>query len=63
MDWNGIIAIVAVITSVGGTIFGLVNHKRIRSKCCNNEFSASIDVEQTTPPIERPASNITIPVT
>lgn len=61
MDWNGIIAIVAVITSVGGAIFGLVNHKRIRSNCCGKTMVMSVDVENTTPTIApEPQANVVI---
>ncbi len=50
MDDSGIMAIVAVIVSVGGTIMAIFNHKRIRSKCCSEkEIVVSVDVETTTP--------------
>jgi len=50
MDQNGILSIVAIIMSVGGTIFAIFNHKRLRSHCCGKDIVASIDVESTTPP-------------
>lgn len=50
MDQNGILGIVAIIISVGTTIIGIINHKRIRSKCCGRELSASIDIEASSPP-------------
>ncbi len=44
-------SVVAVIISVGGTIIGILNHKRIRSNCCGKDVTASIDIESTTPPV------------
>lgn len=41
--------IIALIVSVGGTIIGIINHKRIRSNCCGKDVTASIDIENTTP--------------
>lgn len=50
MDNNGIMSIVAVILSVGGTMVAIFNHKRIRSRCCSDkEIVVSVDVENTTP--------------
>jgi hypothetical protein len=50
MDETTITSIVAIVVSVGGVIFGIVNHKRVRSNCCGKVLVASIDVETTTPP-------------
>jgi len=50
MDSNGILSIVAIVVSIGGTILAIVNHKRIRSNCCGKVLTASLDVENTTPP-------------
>jgi len=50
MDHNGIIGSVALVLSVGGSIFALINHKLIRSTCCGNKLDLSLDVEATTPP-------------
>ena len=50
MDSNGILSIVAIIISIGGSIIAIINHKRIRSNCCGKEIIASVDVESTTPP-------------
>jgi hypothetical protein len=63
MDTNGILSIVAIVISIGGTILSIINHKRIRSNCCGKEISASLDVENTTPPdlkIEVPKPSITL---
>ena len=40
------LAIVTVVVA----IYRLVNHKRIRSSCCGKSISASVDIEDTTPP-------------
>jgi len=47
------LAIGSIVLSVGGTILAYINHKRIRSNCCGKEVSASLDVENTTPPTEK----------
>ena len=49
MDGN-ITGGVAIFVSVATAIIGIINHKRIRSKCCGREMSASVDIENTTPP-------------
>ena len=51
MDQGEILGLVALIISVGGTILGIINHKKIRSKCCGKEISASLDIEPSTPPV------------
>jgi len=50
---NNIISIVGMVISVLGSLFVICNHKRIRAKCGKNTIIASIDVEETTPPIEK----------
>jgi hypothetical protein len=50
MDQNGILSIVAIAVSIGGTILAIFNHRRVRSHCCGKDIVASIDVESTTPP-------------
>jgi hypothetical protein len=49
MEQNDILSIISIVLAVCGTIFGIFNHKRIRSRCNNTEVVASIDVENTTP--------------
>ena len=51
MDTNntGIIAIIGLIISVGGSVMAVVNHRRIRSNCCGLPLVASVDIEDTTP--------------
>ena len=50
-----IVSGVAVIISVATAVVGIINHKRIRSKCCGKEVVASVDIENTTPPRIAPA--------
>jgi hypothetical protein len=52
MDQNSTnaLAYCGFILGVATTILGVVNHKRIRSNCCGKVLSASLDVENTTPP-------------
>ena len=49
---TGIIAIVGLIVSIGGSLLAVVNHRRIRSNCCGLPLVMSVDVETTTPPTE-----------
>jgi hypothetical protein len=43
---------VAFGVAVASAVLGVINHKRIRSSCCRKEVSASLDIENTTPPAE-----------
>lgn len=54
MDTSTLLGMVALIVSIGGTIIGLVNHKRIRSSCCGKKIEASVDIESTTPQGQNP---------
>jgi len=49
-DATGVLAIVSIVVSVGGTVLAMVNHTRIRSVCCGRKLDVSLDVERTTPP-------------
>lgn len=49
---TGIIAIVGLIVSIGGSALAAINHRRIRSNCCGIPLVLSVDVETTTPPSE-----------
>ena len=50
MDSSSIMAISAIVVSVGSSILAIVNHKRIRSVCCGVKIETSLDIEDTTPP-------------
>lgn len=41
--------IVSAVLIIGGAVYTVVNHRRIRSKCCGHVMEASIDIEHTTP--------------
>ena len=58
MDSQYILSVVAIIVSVGGTIIALINHKRLRSKCCGRNMEVSVDIENTTPPKIKPAVEV-----
>ena len=60
----GVAGIVAIVLVVGREILKAINHRRIRlrSPCCDKEAVASVDVEATTPPDERPSLDIKAPV-
>ena len=47
---SDILSVAAIIVSVIGSVVGVINHKRIRSKCCGRNLEASVDIENTTPP-------------
>ena len=47
---SGILGLVAIIISVGGSILAVINHTRVRSTCCGRIAEASLDISQTTPP-------------
>lgn len=50
MDSNNILSIISIVVAVSTAIIGIINHKRIRSKCGKKELVASIDIENTSPP-------------
>ena len=50
MDQGEILGALGVAFSVITAIVTAVNHKRCRSRCCKKEFSASVHIEEGTPP-------------
>lgn len=52
MDAGVITGAVGIAISVLTVIYGAINHKRLRSTCCNKELVMSVDVEATTPPLK-----------
>jgi hypothetical protein len=49
----------ASVIVVIGILYRLLNHKRIRSTCCGRTWTASVDVEDSTPKIEKEKSTQT----
>jgi hypothetical protein len=49
MDSNGILSVVAIVTSVGGAVLAVINHTRVRSNCFGHKLEVSLDVSKTTP--------------
>ena len=47
-----VIAYCGFLVSLASVIIGVINHKRIRSKCCGREITSSIDIENTSPTID-----------
>lgn len=43
------VAYTGLVVSVLTTIVGVVNHKRIRSKCCGRIAEASIEIDNVSP--------------
>ena len=60
-DTQTILASVSLALSVLGTIVLGWNHKRIRSACCGRIFSASLDIENTTPTKSVPPIDVRSP--
>jgi hypothetical protein len=52
MDSNNILSVISIVVAVGTAIIGIINHKRIRSKCGQKEIVASIDIETTSPELK-----------
>ena len=50
---GGIAGLVSLVIVIADRVIQLVNHKRVRSKCCGKVSEASLDIENTTPPSER----------
>lgn len=50
---DSLAAYLSLAISIGAVVLGIINHKRIRSSCCGKQASISIDVESTTPPIQK----------
>ena len=58
MDNSEVMGMVSLIVAISGAIIGIINHKRIRSRCCGHNVEASVDIENTTPPtIKKPEEN------
>lgn len=51
MDSNtsSVLGIVALVISIGTTIVGIINHKRIKSRCCSRKIEIEFDIETTRP--------------
>ena len=61
MEGPDIASYVAIAVSTATAIYGIVNHKRIRSNCFGKKLEVSLDIEATTPPKNQPAlQNIVI---
>ena len=42
--------IISIVIHVVEKVIMIVNHKRVRSKCCGKQIDSSLDIEETTPP-------------
>jgi len=57
MDYTnvgGIAGLLSLAMVVIEKIYQIVNHKRVRSNCCGKKTEISLDIENTTPPSEKP---------
>ena len=50
MDNGQILGALGIAMSVIGTIVMAINRKKCRSKCCGKEATASVSIEDATPP-------------
>jgi len=53
---NTILAVVAIVISVGGTAIGIINHKAIVSRCCGKKMELSLDINDTRQPAPKSPS-------
>lgn len=61
MEGSEIASYIAIAVSTATAIYGVVNHKRIRSNCFGRKLEVSLDIEATTPPNSQPAlANIVV---
>ena len=55
---GSLLGILSISIHVIEKIYAVINHKRIRSKCCGFDTEVSLDVENTTPPGENTSVNL-----
>jgi hypothetical protein len=60
MDTTAIIGYSSLVLSGLSTIYIAVNHKRLRSVCCNRLCITSIDIENTSPAVPPPKVNVDV---
>lgn len=63
MDNGQILGGVGIILSVIGTIIGVINRRRCRSKCCGREASMSVVIDAVPPTPDEPKPPTAISVT
>ena len=51
---GGAVGIISVAILIITRLIKVCNHKRLRSKCMDNEVVVSVDIESTTPPTKKP---------
>lgn len=51
---GGMAGSISLLIILADKIYYLVNHRRVRSKCCGRNMDMSIDIDQTTPNITPP---------
>ena len=48
MDSNSILSVISIVLSILSTIIGVINHKKIKSRCLGHDLGeTSIDIEST----------------
>jgi hypothetical protein len=49
MQIGSVLGYVSMVVMGIGSIVALVNHRKLRSSCCNREVSVSLDIDNTSP--------------
>lgn len=47
----GVGASSVLILGIAYKVYQVINHKKFRSECCGQKFSASVDIDETTPKV------------
>lgn len=55
MDSTAIVGYSSMVLSGLSAVYIAINHKRLRSVCCNRLCVTSIDIENTSPPVHQEA--------
>lgn len=48
---EGVATGIASIVSILGAVYGFINHRRIRARCCGRNLSASIHIDDKVKPV------------
>jgi hypothetical protein len=63
MDWGYLgsaAGLASIAIHVVEKLLVVVNHKRVRSRCCGKQLDSSLDIEETTPPAKEELPKISV---
>jgi hypothetical protein len=63
MDWGYLgsaAGLASIAIHVAEKLLMVVNHKRVRSRCCGKQLDSSLDIEETTPPAKEALPKISV---